>query len=137
MTDFEIVDYWIEQLQEDLKCYDTKEKQEIVRTLFYKLIEIGQFLYYELEDKKGIIAYCFNFDFLGNQTIDELFMYIKPKYRGSFKLFKELVNHVEEVAKDKNCASVRIGANLKYKDQKILNTLKLLGYETDVVVKHI
>lgn len=135
MDDFEEVDYWINQLQDDLKIYDTEEKKEIVKTYFYKIAEQKALKYYILTQRKGIIAYCLYPDYRGELSLNELFMYIKPEYRGSIKLFKELVNHLEKVAKENKCKTVRIGANLNYKDEKILNALQRLGYKTDVVVK--
>lgn len=137
MDVFEEIDYWINTLQDEIHCYETEEKKEFVKSLFVELVKQNNLFYYFLEEKKGVVVYCFNFDFLGNGSIDELFMYIKPEYRGSIKLFKELVCHLETVARENKCTSVRIGANLKYKDQKILKTLNLLGYKSDVVVKHL
>ena len=137
MDDFKEVDYWINQLQDDLKIYNTKEKKEIVKAYFYEIAERKALKYYILPERKGIIAYCIFPDYRGELSLSELFMYIKPEYRGSIRLFKELINHVETVAKENNCLSIRIGANLKYKDTKILKALKLFGYETDVVVKYL
>lgn len=137
MNVFEEIDYWLEQLQQDLNCYDTEEKKETVRSIFYFFAEQKQLKYYILDGRKGIIGYCIQPDFKGEISLNELFLYIKPEYRGSIKLFKELIGHIEQVAKDNNCTSVRIGANLKYKDQKILKALKLFGYEIDAVVKYI
>lgn len=131
------IEYWIEELQNDLHCFETEQKKEIVRNIFNQVESNGLLEYYYLEDKKGLIVYCITPDYIGNLTLQELFMYIKAPYRGSLKLFKELINHVEQVAKQRKCCTVRIGANLNYKDEKILKALKLLGYKTDVVVKHI
>lgn len=133
----EEIEYWIETTQNDLHCFETEEKKNIVKDIFLTLAQYNQLSYYVLEGRKGVIGYCIHPDFRGNLTLDELFLYIKREYRGNVRLFKELVNHIEQLAKENGCESVRIGANLKYKDQKILKALKLLGYETDVVVKYI
>lgn len=135
MNVFQEIDYWINTLQEDIHCYETEEKKEFVKSLFYELAKQNNLFYYILEERKGIVAYCFNFDFLGNSSVDELFMYIKPEFRGGIKLFKELVNYLEIVAKENKCKTIRIGANLNYKDENILRALQRLGYKTDVVVK--
>lgn len=137
MNDFDEIDYWLESLQSDLKLYDTPEKMENVRKLFYSIAHNKMLFYYILDGRKGIVAYSIYPDYRGELSLLELFIYIKSEYRGSFKLFKELINHIEQVAKDNNCKSVKIGANLKYKDHKILRTLKSLGYSTDTVVKYL
>ena len=134
---YQEIEYWLEQAQNDLHCFPSDEAKESVKRLFIALVEQGQVLYHIPEGRKGIMAYCITPDFRGGLTVNELFMYIKPEHRGSIKLFKELVNHVEQVAKEKGCASVRIASNIGYDDQKVLRVLKLFGYETDVVVKYL
>lgn len=130
------IDYWVETAQEDLHCFPD-DKVDSVKELFKAINQSGQLLYYIPEDKKGIMVYCIVPDFRGGMTVNELFMYIKPEYRGSIKLFKKLVNHVEQVAKDNNCGSVRIASNIGYNDAKVLRVLQLFGYSTDVVVKYL
>lgn len=130
------IDYWVDLAQEDLHCFPNEEAKESVKNLFKLFQEQGQLLYYFLEDKKGIMAYCIIPDFRGGMCVNELFMYIKPEYRGSIKLFKELVEHLELKAKETKCTSVRIASNIGYDDQKVLRVLKLFGYETDMVVKY-
>ena len=137
MDVFEEIEYWLNVAEEDLHCFGTEERKESVKQLFNSLAELGQVLYYIPEGRKGIMGYCICPDFRGGQTVNELFMYIKPEYRGNIKLFKELINHVEQVAKENNCASVRIASNIGYDDEKVLRVLKLFGYETDVVVKYL
>ena len=133
----EEIDKWVETTQNDLHCFPSEEHKNIVRNLFYKLSEQDNFFFHFLENKKGLIVYCITPDFRGILTVQELFMYIKPEHRGSIRLFKELINHIEQFAKENGCSSVRIGANLQYKDEKILKVLKLLGYQDDAVVKYI
>ena len=130
------IDYWIETAQNDLRCFPSNEAIESVKNIFKLFAQQNQLLFYIPEGKKGVIAYCIIPDFRGGMTVNELFMYIKPEFRGSIKLFKELVNHLEQIAKENNCGSVRIASNIGYADQKVLRVLKLFGYETDVVVKY-
>lgn len=137
MDIFQEINYWVNEAENDLHCFGTEERKESVRALFNSLADLKQLLYYIPEGRKGIMAYCICPDFRGGLTVNELFMYIKPEYRGSIKLFKELVNHVEQVAKENNCGSVRIASNIGYNDSKVLRVLKLFGYETDVVVKYL
>lgn len=127
--------YWLEQAQNDLHCFPSEQAKESVYNLFITLKD--QVLYYIPEGRKGIMAYCIVPDFRGGMTVNEIFMYIKPEYRGSIKLFKELVNHIEQVAKETGCKSVRIASNIGYDDSKVLRALKLFGYDTDVVVKYL
>lgn len=137
MDIFQEIDYWINEAENDLHCFGTEEKKEIVRIYFYKFAEQNALKLYILPERKGIMAYCIFPDYRGELSLSELFMYIKPEHRGSIKLFKELVNHVEQVAKENNCSSVRIASNIGYADQKVLRVLKLFGYETDVVIKYL
>ncbi len=130
------IDYWVETAHNDLQCFPSDEAKESVKKLFKILNEQEQLAYYFLEDKKGVMAYCITPDFRGGLCVNELFMYIKPEYRGSIKLFKKLVNYLEQIAKEHNCSAVRIASNIGYADQKVLRVLKLFGYETDVVVKY-
>ena len=136
MDILEEIDYWLETTQNDLNCFPNDEAKESVKNLFRLFAEQKQLLFYIPEGRKGVMAYCIIPDFRGGMCVNELFMYIKPEYRGSIKLFKELIDHVEQVAKENNCGSVRIASNIGYSDQKVLRVLKLFGYETDVVVKY-
>ena len=136
MDIYQEIEYWIETAQNDLHCFPSEDAKESVKNLFISLAKQNIILYYIPEKRQGIMAYCIVPDFRGGMTVSELFMYIRPEYRGSIKLFKELVNHVEQVAKENNCSSVRIASNIGYNDQKVLRVLKLFGYETDVVVKY-
>lgn len=136
MDIFKEINYWVETAQEDLHCFEDDDAKERVKNLFYALAEQGQVKYYIPEGNKGVMAYCIIPDFRGGMCVNELFMYIKPQFRGSIKLFKELVNHVEQVAKDTGCKSVRIASNIGYNDAKVLRVLQLFGYSTDVVVKY-
>lgn len=137
MDVFQEIDYWLNEAENDLHCFGTEERKESVKQLFYSLAQQDFVKYYIPEGRKGIMGYMISPDFRGGICVSELFMYIKPEYRGSIKLFKELVNHVEQVAKENNCGSVRIASNIGYDDQKVLRVLKLFGYSTDVVVKYL
>lgn len=135
MDYIEEINYWIEQAQNDLHCFPSEEAKESVKALYIALGE--QIKYYIPPNREGIMAYLICPDFRGGMTMNELFMYIKPEYRGSIRLFKDLIQHIEQAAKDYNCGSVRIASNIGYDDSKVLRVLKLFGYETDVVVKYL
>ena len=132
----EELEYWINLAQNDLHCFPNEEAIESVKNLFRAIHAQGILNWYCDKDRKGVMAYCITPDFRGGMCTNELFMYIKPESRGSIKLFKELINHLEQVAKENQYSSVRIASNIGYDDQKVLRVLKLFGYETDVVVKY-
>ena len=129
------IDYWIEQAKNDLDCFREggEEQARQIMTYFYN---IGQLRWHTLEDKKGIIVYVIVPDGRGGMCVNEVFMYIKPEFRGKIRLFKELVEHLEEVAIKENCVSVRIASNIGYNDAVVLKCLQRFGYSTDVVVKY-
>jgi hypothetical protein len=129
------IDYWIETADNDLHCFDEGGKEQ-VKQIVLNLYNLGQLRWYFLEEKKGIMVYVITPDFRGGMSVNELFMYIKPEYRGKIKLFKELVTHLEAIAITQNCKSVRIASNIGYNDALVLKCLGRFGYTTDVVVKH-
>lgn len=126
--------YWINLVDEDLNCFSDKNK---VYGLFLNLINAGFLRYYELPEGKGIIVYCITDNFKGSDCVNEIFMYIRKEFRGNVRLFKQLVNHLEEVAKEHNCRSVKIASNIGYNDDSVLRCLQRWGYKTDVVSKEI
>lgn len=137
MTDvLKEIDYWIEQADKELHCF-ADGGQEQVKNIIVNLYNLGQLKWYFLEDKKGLMVYCVSPDFRGNLSVNELFMYIKPEHRGSIKLFKELIDHLEAYAIVCGAKSVRVASNIGYNDQVVLKVLQRWGYLTDVVVKQV
>lgn len=130
----EEINYWINLADEELHCFKDKAR---VFQLISNLYSLGMLKWYFLEDKKGLMVYCIADDFKGDYTVSEIFMYIKPEYRGNLKLFKELVLHLEKVAKEQNIKTVRIASNIGYNDSLVLKVLQRFGYTTDMVVKEI
>lgn len=126
------INYWINLADKELNCFTAKER---VFQLFYNLYQANLLKWYFLPEKKGIIVYCITDDFRGGLTVNELFMYIKPEFRGNIRLFKELINHLETVAKEQQIKTVRIASNIGYSDSQVLRVLQHWGYHTDVVVK--
>ncbi|MFY9591750.1 MAG: hypothetical protein WAP54_07185, partial [Bacteroidales bacterium] len=61
----------------------------------------------------------------------------KPEYRGNIRLFKELVQHLEDIAKENNCSCVKIASNIGYNDDSVLKILQRWGYKVDTVTKRI
>lgn len=132
----EEIKYWIEQAQTELNCFNPDGGKEYVYETILALNTQGVLRYYHLEGKKGVMAYVVMPDFRGYKSVQEVFMYIMPEYRGSLKLFKELVEYLEDVAKVEGAKSVRIASNIGYNDQTVLRCLKHFGYQDDVVVKY-
>lgn len=128
--------YWAELAQKEINCFNPQGGIELVCSLLLNLHTQGLLKWHYLENKKGVIAYTIMPDFRGYKSVQELFMYIMPEHRGSLRLFKELVEHLENVAKAENAQSVRIGSNIGYNDEIVLKCLKRFGYKDDVVVKY-
>ena len=93
--------------------------------------------YRAYERSEKLIAYCISDDMLGGMAVCELFMYIKPEYRGNIRLFKELVQHLEDIAKENNCSCVKIASNIGYNDDSVLKILQRWGYKVDTVTKRV
>ena len=125
---------WAKLAQEELNCFDNLDNTvEYVK----KLDEAGLLHAEELSDERGVVAYIFCPDMRGNTICSELFMYIKPEYRGDIKLFKRIVEIMEQAAKENNCKFVTIGSNIGYRDDKLLSLLSRFGYKPDTVKKEI
>jgi GNAT superfamily N-acetyltransferase len=130
----ERIQYWLAIASDELKTFTDPFR---VGEVFNGLDRIDQLHAYELDGEKGVIAYAITDDMLGGLAVCELFMYIKPEYRGSVRLFKELVNHLEQVAKENNCSCVKIASNIGFKDDTVLKILQRWGYKTDSVSKKV
>lgn len=130
----ERINYWLEQASGELQTFKDIEQ---VRYIFNKFDELGLLQAYELEGEMGVIAYALNPDILGGFSLCELFMYIKPEHRGNLRLFKELIQHMEDKAKELKCSSVKIASNIGYNDDSVLKILKRWGYKTDTVIKKV
>lgn len=126
--------YWLNLADEELHCFTDKER---VYQIFLNLAVANRLKWYFLPDKKGLIVYTIVDDFRGGLTVNELFMYIKPKWRGNIRLFKELINHIEQFARSNKIPSVRLASNIGYDDEHVLRVLQHFGYRTDVVVKEV
>ena len=125
---------WAKLAQEELNCFDNLDNTvEYVK----KLGEADLLHIEELSDERGVVAYMFCPDMRGNMICSELFMYIKPEYRGDIKLFKRIVEIMEQAAKENSCKFVSIGSNIGYRDDKLLSLLSRFGYKPDTVKKEI
>lgn len=124
---------WIEIAQKELNCF-----KDINETIYYVdlMNNAGAFKYQELSDERGIVAYTIAPDFKGNKICSELFMYIKPEYR-NLRAFNEVIHIMEQAGKENSCKFIAIGANIGYRDDKLLRILSRYGYKPDTVKKEI
>lgn len=120
--------------QDELNCFD-----DLDGTVAYvaKLAEKGLLKAEELSDEKGVVAFMIIPDFRGNLMCSELFMYIKPEYRGNMGLLQELIQIMEKAAKENSCKYVTIGANIGYRDDKFIKILSHFGFKPDTVKKEV
>lgn len=125
---------WAKIAQDELDCFNNLDA-----TVDYvnKLAEANLLRAEELSDERGVVAYMFVPDFRGNMLCSELFMYIKPEYRGNIRLLGEVIKIMEQAAKENGCKFVTIGANIGYRDDKLLRILSHYGYKPDTVKKEI
>lgn len=125
---------WCKAAQEELNCFDSLDD-----TVNYvnQLAKSGLLHIEELSNDRGVVAYMFCPDFKGNMMCSELFMYVRPEYRGSVKTFKQVIDIMEQAAKNNNCKYVTIGSNIGYRDDKVLSLLSRFGYKVDTVKKEI
>lgn len=125
---------WAKMAQDELKCFKNLDE-----TVAYveKLAELGMVHIEELNNERGVVAYMIVPDFRGNMYCSELFMYVKPEYRGDIKLFNKIINKIEQAAKENSCKFITIGANIGYRDEKLLKVLSRYGYKPDTLKKEI
>ncbi len=128
------IQYWLALANGELNSFTDAYK---IGALFNALDDAGYLEVFELEDEKGVIAYTISDDMLGGDSLCELFMYIRPEFRGDIRLFKKLITHLEEKAKELECSSVKIASNIKYKDEAVLRILQRWGYKVDTVSKEV
>ncbi len=125
---------WAGLAQRELNCFN-----DLNHTVNYinELAKAGLLHYKELSGDKGVVAYIFCPDFRGNTICSEVFMYVRPEHRGSIKTFKQVIDIMEQAAKENNCKYVAIGSNIGYRDDKLLTLLPRYGYKPDTVKKEI
>lgn len=129
------INYWLDFISNDVGTF---KNVDIVRDIFSKIYSLDNVFFYELEGGKGICICLLDHSLLGELAMNELCMYIKPEFRGNFSLFKQLVNFIEEKAKELGASSVMIGSNIGYKDRSVITALKRLGYDqANIVTKRV
>ena len=125
---------WAKLAQDELKCFENLDNTVDYVT---RLADMNMLKVEELSDERGVVAYMIVPDFRGNMLCSELFMYIKPEYRGDMRLFNEVIKIMEQAAKENSCKFVTIGANIGYRDDKLLRILSHYGYKPETVKKEI
>ena len=128
-----IIEYWVNEIGADLGCF-----KNVGQTLamINGLNEAVNLKFYA-PDNKGVVAYYIADDLCGNLFVAELIFYIKREHRGDLRLFKSLIKHVEQYAKENNIKQVRWGATIGYNNDSVIKILQRWGYRPDAVVKEI
>jgi len=128
----EDVNYWLDLVEKEIGMRDI----DATKRFLQKLIDANIMYCLFIEDT-GIFAYIISEDFDGTTSLVESLFYIHPKHRGSIKLVKKYINKIEEIAKENNCNTIKIGANMKYKDSSFLKLLQRWGYAVEVCSKDV
>jgi hypothetical protein len=134
VAEVKMLDYWLDAADEDLHCFSNKNK---VREIFLQLITANELKYFELPNKAGIVVFVITDNLRGDDSLNELFMYITPAARKDVWYFKAVVEKLEECAKQYACKYIRIASNIGYKDEIVLKCLQRWGYGVDVVCKEV
>lgn len=134
LNDTEKLSYWMDLIDEDLHPFTDRLK---VKDILVSILDSGMLRYYELPEQKGIVVYVITDNFRGSDCVNEILMYIKKEHRGNLRLFKQLIDHLEQAGRANNCTSVKIASNIGYNDESVLKCLQRFGYKTDVVSKEI
>lgn len=116
---------------------------EQVREYMRKLASLGLLEFFVISPgpdaifPTGLFAYLITDDLRGGKCMAEVMFYILPEYRGDLRLVKKYITTAEQVAREKSCKSIRIGANIGYNDASLLRLLKRWGYGDDTVSKYL
>jgi hypothetical protein len=127
------IEYWIDLIEEELHCFSDKE--QVIR-IIKKYQELNELKVLTIENT-GIFAYVYCPDFKGGKSLAEIMFYIRPENRGNIRLVKKYIDTIETTAKENNCVSVKIGANVGYNDAGFIKLLRHFGYLDDTLVKYI
>ena len=123
------LDYWLAMAQKELNF--TKDEAH-TKQLLSNFIENGLLIYEELPNKQGVVAFIVTKDFRGRQVLQELFMYIDPRYRGNIRLFKQLICIFEENALKYECELIALTSDIGYNDSSVKKILRRWGYNEEV-----
>lgn len=130
MTGLDVITYWLTEVHKEFGTINLEESIKQATAVCHVLET------FSIEDT-GIFAYVVGPDMKGRSIIAEVLFYIRPEYRGSIKLFKKYLDEIEKIAIEKKCVSVKIGANMGYKDPHFIKVLQRFGYQVDAVTKDI
>ena len=120
------VDNWIDKFEADLNV-------TVDRKLVHQLYDTG----FSLELPNIGFSLCIvNTDLLGNKVCSEIMNYLVPEARNIENL-RQLIDFVEETAKNNNCKYVNMGSTIGYSDERVINMYKRFGYKPSVVRKEL
>lgn len=126
----ETIIYWANVIKDDLKIF-----RNIDFTIDYFCELQESLVIAELEGRKGVMICLIQHDWQGIRNCAELLFYIKPEYRGNISNFKKLLQALDSAAKANCCEYTTIGADIGYRDDKLLNLLIKVGYKKDTLRK--
>lgn len=126
------IDYWHDKMKSELGAFPG------FVSFYKKLNDAGVFKIFEDDTGKAMFAFMITDNMRGGTALCEAFMYVLPENRGSIKLFKSMIENVENYAKEIRCKTIEIGANAGYKDEKTLDILRrIFGYKSYSVWKEL
>lgn len=96
-------------------------------------LDIPNLQIYETSNLEGVIAYVTTHYIVDKNYISVAFIYVKPEHRKNYRIFRELLSHVENKAKE--VGEICIGSSFAYRDDKMLRLLIKRGYKIASVRK--
>lgn len=96
-------------------------------------LDISNLQIYETANNEGVIAYVTTHYIINKNYVSVVFIYVKPEHRKNYRIFQELLNHVESKAKE--VGEICIGSSFAYRDDKMLRLLTKRGYKIASVRK--
>ena len=127
------IDYWVDLCAEEFGTYGDIDR---LKKMLYTMADQQILLAFD-GDGTGLFCYIISDDFKGNDIFSEVLFIIRKENRGSLKLVKQYINKAEELARENNCLSIKIGGNIGYKDDGFIKLLKRWGYVDDTVSKKV
>ncbi len=126
------VNYWLDLVNAEIGMRDVNFTKQYLD----KFVEIGMLSILKIRDT-GVFAYIVTNDFDGTKVLIEFLFYLLPEHRGSIGLVKEYILEIEQIARENYCNTIKIGANMRYKDSSFMKLLQRWGYAIEVASKDI
>lgn len=124
------VNYWLDIAHAEIGLRDV----EYTKRYCGQFVGMQMLQHITIQDT-GVLFFMIIDDWDGTKSLLESLFYIRPEDRGDFWMVRAYIKQVEVIAKANNCKTVRIGANIRYKDQSFMKMLNRFGYLNEVAVK--